>query len=115
MKLTNMEAGRALDAFVAETVMGWSREQQEIGLPPGLYGDENFQPFPRYSTSIADAWEVVSKLDGEWTIEGQEEVGWISSFYSSTGGIDAIVIRESSSAITAPHAICLTALKAMEK
>lgn len=66
-----MEAGRELDALVAEKVMGWrwldlnhDINKGPIVKTPGWYGQgqsavrTEFHP----STSIADAWEVVARL-----------------------------------------------------
>lgn len=57
-----MKPGRELDALIAEKVMRWNREHDECGLPPGVYGSDNIQPFPHYSTDISAAWEVVEKI-----------------------------------------------------
>ena len=72
------EAGRELDALVAEKVMGWYRKD---GPPPDGGGDRwLFEPepgdrefsfehaeygtLPHYSTDIAAAWEVAEKFKG---------------------------------------------------
>jgi len=47
MRVDEMEAGRELDALVAEKVMGWEYEARSL-----------FRP----SQDIAAAWEVVEKL-----------------------------------------------------
>lgn len=65
-----MEAGRELDALVAEQVMGWERDlnipinPKYRGIkywksPTGMRADINL--IPHYSTDIASAWEVVEK------------------------------------------------------
>lgn len=73
-----MNAGRELDALVAERVMGlpvkWGEDPyREIGMPskegrqPHLKGraggvEYDWAPVPRYSTDIAAAWQVVEHL-----------------------------------------------------
>lgn len=118
-----MMPGRELDALVAEKVMGWVEVRKQsianaygqhvmddyVGLPaPGAS-----QPvmIPRYSTMIQEAWKVADKLRGEAqfvaVLSGKGPNGvqpWICK-----------VNREGSfleeRADTAPHAICLAALK----
>ncbi len=118
-----MEAGRELDALVAEKVMGWRdvRPGHYTGSPGTMYGKApqpqpwdspqdrtkgvSFVPF--YSTKIADAWEVIEKLadrDPMIAMWGYEDgtAGWFCDFEG---------IKDH--ARTAPHAICLAALKAV--
>lgn len=111
-----MKTGRELDALVAEKVMGWKRlyrvdwhgmdwmwDKKQGALYPEI------QTTPQYSTSIEAAWEVVGKftffylwrdgklLDGQWECKLTEKDE--REFY---------VV-----APTAPHAICLAALRAV--
>jgi hypothetical protein len=101
-----MKSGRELDALVAEKVMGIKDVRITKGLGP-VYDFTGTQGMPRktvphYSTDIAAAWDVINqhhfainlhrvgaawyvKLDGEFEAAGE----------------------------SAPHAICLAALKAV--
>ena len=118
-----LPAGRALDALVAEKVMGWiGVKNQPIANAMGQKVMDDFvglptpdapQPMlvPRYSTMIQEAWKVADKLRGETqfvaVISGKGPQGvqpWICK-----------VNREGSfleeRAETAAHAICLAALR----
>lgn len=96
----DFKAGRALDALVAEKVMGHR---------PGV------NSVHAYSTEIAAAWMVVEKI-GNWheftfaVIKGvvQWEAGWYES------GCEGLEQRASAVADTPPLAICLAALKTVE-
>ena len=118
-----LSAGRELDALVAEKVMGWIEIRKQsianamgqkvmddfVGLP--VAGAPQPMLIPRYSTMIQEAWKVADKLRSETqfvaVISGKGPQGvqpWICK-----------VNREGSfleeRAETAPHAICLAALK----
>ncbi|MDP9315132.1 MAG: hypothetical protein M3R24_30430, partial [Chloroflexota bacterium] len=105
------EAGRDLDALVAAKVMGFDADRIISG---GGYRVGNHTPsviswahIPQYSTDIAAAWEVVEKLihlDPLVAIWGYEDgsIGWYCDFEGSKAH-----------ARTAPHAVCLAALKAI--
>lgn len=114
-----MKPGHELDALIAKKVMGWKREQH-LGLkqlvwkgPPDLFVTWRDDPL-LYSTSIAAAWEVVEKikLDGNMV-----NINTASNFSSvqieklNNGRWDLAV--DSTDGDTAPHAICLAALKAV--
>lgn len=117
-----MKPGRELDALVAEKVMGWRvvREPQDDGyggppLPkPFLWaiGDgtpavfrEGQEPQPwSPSRDIAAAWEVVEKVSGSYFILDFDSGYWSAEFSPSGMGMRGT---------TAPHAICLAALKAV--
>ena len=128
-----MKAGRELDALVAIAVFGAKHSgtsaAEWMHFPTtGPYADcdceghMEAQVCPRYSTNIADAWEVVEKLgrwhgfdfmivmpDPEQTFHLRTyEAGW----YEATN--DGPERRVVSDADTAPLAICLAALKAKE-
>lgn len=99
-----MKPGRDLDAFIAEKVMG---EKNDGTLHLWV---------PRYSLSMDAAWEVVEKLTvttKQWLRLEQHPTGCTATFeLSGAGDKDA---EWSAEAITAPHAICLAALKAVDK
>lgn len=107
-----MNAGRELDALVAEKVMGlapveWSGDCLVHG------NQETGGIVPAYSTNIPAAWKVVEKLHGEHTFgldwlgfEGEE---WRCVF---NWGKDEDRGFAHAVAATAPLAICLAALQA---
>ena len=101
---------RKLDALVAEKVMGMPRAIVDaLALGP-----------PAYSTSIADAWDVVEKLDTPgpfWTIESprgvMDDTKWSAHYIpvpTKFGGSGRLGVGEADSA---PLAICIAALKAV--
>jgi hypothetical protein len=113
-----------MDALIAEKVMGWhldedgSSAQQPDGTGGDGYcrrlgpGSGDFSP----STNIASAWEVVEKLTAiprpyfEVTTAGaySERPGFLAAF-----DLDRPMKRVTATAETAPHAICLAALRAV--
>lgn len=128
-----MEAGRELDALVAEKVMGWKLENYETSEPASTdrhYLDasrndgwawvgretdiEAWQWQP--STDIAAAWEVVEKLlPCQFTLGSPEKESAKGDVWYAEFGewVDHLFQGEEATAPTAPHAICLAALKAM--
>ena len=98
-----MQAGRELDALVAEKVMGWTAIKGDLGsMPDGRI----YVEVPYYSTAIAAAWGVVEKCKYEvWIrcLHGSCEVRVVDCGHEITR-VDAD---------TAPLAICLAALKAV--
>jgi hypothetical protein len=94
-----VNAGRELDALVAEKVMG-----RDMTRPAGF---KHPIGMPHYSTDIAAAWEVVERLRaaGHWfdlrDIRGN---GYWASFGQEM----------SAEGKTASLAICLAALKALD-
>ena len=129
-QMTTLEPGPELDALVAEKVMGWEVTRRDH---PMLEGGEqvihakdadgalraviwDIANYPRSlwwhpSTDITAAWEVVEKVWGNMAMRWDRPDGkvWVS-------GIPAgFWHKEVSEAVgeTAPHAICLAALKAV--
>lgn len=113
-----MNPGRELDILVAEKVMGlpyWI--DKRLPLTTELIARESARLMvPDFSTDIAAAWLVVEKLQTleQWgTFRIQREynrkwnVGWKWSDMGASG-CECESIEES-----APHAICLAALKAV--
>lgn len=110
-----MNPGRGLDALVAEKVMQVPYDLHSFkkwGAKAFLISDKNdgyymFGPPSPYSTDMGAAWEVAEKFDrvcvekdtasGKW-----KAGGWIFDKFVSSHLVD-----------TAPHAICLAALKAV--
>lgn len=127
-----METGRELDIVVAEKVMGWFWQnpfsqyaEVKLLVPPigdkkrhwgGVYDNGIPDWLPNYSTNIADAWQVLEKLDSEFKVEIRSiddscefvENKWTCSFKNKISAKVCRVYAE-----TAPHAICLAALGAM--
>jgi len=119
--VTGLEAGREMDALVAERVMGWTLGRRYAngngewqGHPHG--GTLTWDQTPRYSTDIRAAWEVVEKMraDGYATIhvscgadlKGNPVPGWYASFFADKdrpGGF--------ARGATMAEAICRAALK----
>lgn len=125
-----MNAGREMDALVAEKVMGLEhREWVPYGAPEGWYprtaprlnarddegnaidADGYSSELPFYSTSIADAWQVVEKLAERHVIS----VACIINRKWRCEIVQAHSMPQQPSAAfadTAPLAICKAALKA---
>ncbi|GAB7387388.1 hypothetical protein BSNK01_12240 [Bacillaceae bacterium] len=113
-----MEAGRELDALVAEKVMGWTYRKLPT-LDEGAWVIEEKEPViweSRWKPSIRikDAWLVVEKmidsgfdlhLDADW----KNGVYYYCEFSNLIGGLGVF----GHEAETAPLAICLAALKAV--
>ncbi|MCP1355051.1 BC1872 family protein [Aneurinibacillus migulanus] len=109
-----MKAGRELDILVANKVFGWEYDEflemfytkHELGSVPR---SSNFRP----STNIADAWLVIGRMKKlgfysshtDLTLDSDQE--WWSWHF--TKGNESWAAQ----AETAPHAICLAALKAL--
>jgi hypothetical protein len=135
-----MNAGRELDALIAEKVMGENPVLQYPDRCPECGGQmpDSYMAFvhrmdnqtlggreqrsgigcghsvaltPHYSTDIAAAWEVVEKVYGVWNI-GSMSTGWRAQLFTPQGSFCNKMTVED--AATAPHAICLAALKATE-
>jgi hypothetical protein len=113
-----------MDALIAEKVMGWSsvgpiRDSRGYVLyTAGVdTGGGGLEVIPHYSTGIASAWQVVESatswphefaIEQVATIDGSMRMEWRARF-RDTGEPD-----DWSYAPTAPLAICLAALKAVE-
>lgn len=131
-----MAPGRELDALVAEKVMGWQWANEGVRGQYRLHPPDSTSPTGAYpvdvgpgeewspSTDIAAAWEVVEKLRAmNSTLElyspgalvndemGIHAVEWQATFKSweEPWGPHGPSVE----AQTAPHAICLAALKAV--
>ena len=124
-KKPDLPAGRALDALVAERVMGCTPEAHHMEKYSPTCGckhrihrntrEDLGDLLADYSTDIGAAWEVGEKL-GHKTFsltgpEDKEPVTWCAEFGSFQ---DAVFQAEDAEADTAPHAICLAALKAVD-
>lgn len=111
----SMEAGEELDRLIHEKVMDMvsplssAQDQKEYEKIRGVIP-------PSYSTDIAAAWEVVDQVDKKgftFSIEshfngaGRKYYKWSAVFG------DRINNNNGTEGYTAPHAICLAALKAV--
>lgn len=114
-----MEAGRELDALVAEKVMGWTKRisadhtgseikvLRNMGIIYAWKDAERKErglDVPAYSTDIAAAWQVAEMMRG-LDFRLNKDGDWVCCF----GGTVAFCGESD----TAPHAICLAALKAV--
>jgi hypothetical protein len=112
-----MKPGRELDALIAEKVMGLTPLRQDVMGQTIFLDDVGCECFCAcYSTQIADAWLVVEKMmpdgDGEIELEWDQFV-WKCEF--GWHGIEGRCKGCYAEAPTAPLAICLAALKAVDK
>ncbi len=117
--MPDLQPGPELDALVAEKVMGW-KSRKSVGL--ATHEGDNLWIRPDncaaglrvYSTDISAAWEVVEKIKSiikrNFFFEllyTPERPHWYAVFSSTKPER-----RYSADGRTAPHAICLAALKA---
>lgn len=116
-----MNAGRELDALVAERRMGWKagtlalyREQRAEHGEGETAFDTPAIALPHYSTDIAAAWEV-------WSLPQHD--GWVVQRWNYDGVWHHIVASGADTfergeflaqEHSLPLAICLAALKALE-
>jgi hypothetical protein len=104
-----MKPGNELDMLIAEKVFGAERHPDFNHLiratPPILGGFITLNTVPKYSADIAMAWEVVEKLDLFATNFLQKNVAGKWGVWMESGDV---IFGES-----APHAICLAALTAI--
>lgn len=123
-----MEAGRELDALIAEKVMGHGSQKMLQQMPDGTFQPiEGIWPLcPEYSTDIADAMLICPHFNNRVALYGPNAGVWneymngdewtceitikVPSPYRSTVMNDEGI---TASAPTAPLAICLAALKAI--
>jgi hypothetical protein len=136
-QIEKMEAGREMDALIAEKVLGLSdwhiRHSDEDG-DGNLYFCEIKDELPHYSTDIAAAWQVIEKIKSKqkclFTIQrgvlafaGEPkdrnpedyhwwEVGWMNQVVYTDWGqlVHAYRFDLSVQAETLPLAICRCAL-----
>ncbi len=119
-----MDAGQELDALVATEVMGWRRTitgtlcdswVDARGWPTG-WGDYDGERVFEPSTDIAAAWQVVERLNTlgyDVQVDSYEHgTMWSAILYKGLRG-EGEQIEGPTTFTTAPHAICLAALKAV--
>ena len=122
-----MEPGRELDAVVSGLIgldpsdWPWECYVEKHSTDEGVWCyccvmnvREGDRVPPPYSTDIAAAWEmVVEKMRAkgyEWSLETDGEE-WYAGLFGPRG--PELELLASATASTAPHAICLAALKAV--
>jgi hypothetical protein len=68
MNALDLQAGPELDAIIAEKVMGWNVCNTADGGKAGVAPGQTFSAvrIPRYSTDIAEAWEVEERIATFW-------------------------------------------------
>jgi hypothetical protein len=137
MDIDNLQAGRELDALVAEKVMGWDVLRYDNGTiviverddKDGIFCNQidaddtiNHAIWWSPSTRINDTWRVVNKFCNDWEWEigygevtGQEAMGWYAMLIPLDTEKDNWLVENWPFAYgdTAPLAICRAALKAM--
>lgn len=128
--MSRLEAGRELDALVAEKVMGWRVVLRESDRPGVVYfdnGDGGGHLAPAYSTDIRAAWDVLEKMSGANNPTGPHIDSVILNTPHGPGQFpddvplgkwsiewfDGVETLMGTDADTAPLAICLAALKAV--
>ena len=124
-----MDAWRKLDALVGKRVMGVEPTRVDGDmqvftvwrqiLMAGDYfitTDEGTEELPHYSTDIAAAWRVVEHMRAHYDrqLEARPYSLKVSDGQYRVGIRDVHVELDYATAPTAPHAICLAALKAVE-
>lgn len=120
-----IEPGPKLDALIAEKVFGYKTYDTVNPFDPrdkNIYNmsvidnKNHCRQTLNYSTSIADAWQVVEKLkqDNFFFICGSQIIGMVGvsdGIWASFGKIHEIA--QYTVGGNFPHAICLAALKAV--
>ena len=120
-EIDKLEAGRELDALVAEKVMGLEISQTSRGTDnPTIRvitdGVPHYRTMRCYSTNISAAWEVVEKLQQQFHLRLNSPFDFGDPYFAGFTplGVTGFNGRPDfeASAPTAPLAICRTALKA---
>jgi hypothetical protein len=115
-KIDDLQAGRELDALIAEKVMGIKCGAclQDGQLEPITM---DWREIPHYSTDIAAAWEVVEKayLVIRPSLLHGSNLQWIAGQLKGVraSGLIEIIKETYTEAETAPLAICKAALRAI--
>lgn len=106
-----MNPSRELDKLVAEKVFGYEVVQHnQVGRPDWHYKlDGALVLLPQYSKHIASAWLVVEKLRSTSLAMGLA----VGTNYDNKWFVADYGGAKLSAGDTAPHAICLAALKAV--
>jgi len=116
--MKNPKPGRELDALIAEKVMGldviWDTDEPvtpiyncNCALGGEYKKHTHYKAIPCYSTNIAAAWGVLEQFTSVQCLEKDAE-GWYCGIWDVDSMTMVHALRK-----TAPHAICLAALKAV--
>ena len=120
---THEPTARHLDGLVAEQVMGWhrpTRPYQPWDKRPDLPGVMlcRQHELPRFCTDIAAAWQVVDKLRERFSVDVcvERSIARVRIFAGDRydllpGAVQDVAVAEAASA---PVAICVAALQAVE-
>ena len=114
-----MHAGRELDAVIAARVFGYTLDYEfaDMEMPPAPHvkelrdGYDEWGVLPYYSTDIGDAWAVVEHFRA---FELRTYTKNIHKIYCLLWGEGLTPPTGSAIADTAPLAICLAALAALD-
>lgn len=111
--MSKLEAGRELDALVAERVFGAVVDGERSSIDPD--SADCWRETPHFSTDISAAWEVVEMVYAKWNGRVRATIlrddgGCYCKFVALTGH----GIVGSAHADTAPLAICLAALESVK-
>lgn len=118
----NHGPGRELDALVMARVFGreikWHRGEPSYVTPDNGDGWVSESTVPRFSTTLYDAWRVIEKMThgepvffelrttGVVSTDGKRATAWAARF--------VLFKADFVNGTTAPHAICLAALRAVD-
>ena len=111
--MSELQAGRELDALVAEKVMGWRRIESTNLFLIGPKHIEGGFPAPHYSTDISAAWQIVEKF--KMTITPNNCYPHVKAKWCADVELKGSHELWLAGAETAPLAICRAALRAMEQ
>ena len=112
-----MKPSSELDLLIAEKVMGLtvmpgSEEGKTVGdyIGPLYFSNNRWKPLDHYSTDISAAWEVVEKMKEDYMVRLQTNIlgDWECYF---TAPMESETIHYAGISKSAPHAICLAALR----
>jgi len=116
MTTDTLVAGRELDALVADKVMQQYVDTGVMYMAPCPDTDCcDGVPVPEYSTDLTAAWTVVERL--KYFVLRRNQDSWTVEYRDCGNPMDHFVVDKccaSVTADTAPLAICLAALKAVE-
>ena len=120
--VTDHEANRCLDAWIAEEVMGWDDScgySYWIMLPPKEStgrSEGRVYPVPAFISSISAAWEVVKKIINDEQrfelITGDQMLAWIVGEDSAPDKLGLFICGVGE---TMPLAICRAALLSLKE
>lgn len=108
-----MEAGRRLDALVAENVFGCHVERRGKEEDWFINNPMPIRALPHYSTDIKEAWAVFCKFPSRYLSFDDATDTWFCSLDTHRRVQEDCRYQASSEDETGAEAICLCALKAV--